>query len=253
VEAALVCSADNAASASGRRHGGRGSGAVGGVRRRSQAHGRHEGRHLVSVARRGRAERTYVGVGGDEGRGQRRSAVCMYRAVCVYKVRRKSRSVPCWSCAMRMNEIEIEIGTALGHSNLGTITMSPANESNPPSSSGTPPCPCRRCGAPPLHCHFTAQPPPTRATHLSSSIHRESRPAGGLLMPSALRWRPRHVLFSPSPVLCACAAPVPVSCCRATLSSMRPSTMQLETTANRERPNDVIEHARMTGKYHARL
>jgi hypothetical protein len=38
---------------------------------------------------------------------------------------------------MRMNEIEIEIGTALGHSNLGTITMSPANESNPPSS-GTP-------------------------------------------------------------------------------------------------------------------
>jgi hypothetical protein len=106
---------------------------------------------------------------------------------------------------------------------------------NPPSS-GTPVWSSSQ-----PHCHFTTQPPPTRATHLSSSIHRESRPAGGLLMPSALRWRPCHVLFSLR-ALCFVPCAVPVSCCRATLSSMGPSTMQLEVTANRERPNDVIEH-----------
>jgi hypothetical protein len=177
---------------------------------------------------RGEGERSghMWALGGRGGQGRRLGAVCMYRAVCVYKVRSRA-TVPCCCCAMKLNEIEI--GTALGHSNLDTMSL--ANE----------PAVVRDTRVEHPHCHFTTQPPPTRATHLSSSIHRESRPAGGLLMPSALRWRPRHVLFFLQ-ALCFAPRAVPVSCCRATLSSMGPSTMQLETIANRERPNDVIEH-----------
>jgi hypothetical protein len=142
---------------------------------------------------RGEGERSghMWALGGSEGRGQRLCAVCMYRAVCVYKVRSRG-SVPCCCCAMRLNEIEI--GTALGHSNLGT--MSPANEPAVVRDARVEQQPA------PLPFHYAA---PTHACHASllqhpSGIQTSRWIANAVSAPLAT---PSRALLSPSPVLCA--------------------------------------------------